>query len=473
MRGTSTERAPADRTFAYAVSIAVFVALVLRLAFAFAYWVDKPLTLDEREYLLLATSIAKGEGFRYPPAAPGAESSASAVPERHFERPPVYAAVLAAVLAVTADPLVSSARDAQGRPAGFPSTSSDVPASIKIVQVVFGLLAVLLVAAIARQAAGTVAGIAAAFIAAIYPPLVWICGYVLAEPLYSALAFAVVWLLNPVTRRRSTDESYGRRNFAGPAGITFAAGMVAGVAVLTKEAMVFFVPLAAAWLLARRRLVPAAAFVLGLVIVLAPWVARNYSEHGRFVLTAAHGGVTFWTGNNPLSPGEGDLAANPGMGRARVEFERRHAGSSIEELDSAYYREAIGFIVSHPVEWLVLTAKKLFYTFVPVGPSYRLHSRRYFVMSLLSYCSLFPLAVAGVWTLVRRRVAANVWALWLLAISGVLMCLVFFPQERFRIPVFDPALVVAAAAWAGLHAPLARLFPAVDIDRIGPRAGVR
>jgi hypothetical protein len=33
----------------------------------------------------------------------------------------------------------------------------------------------------------------------------------------------------------------------------------------------------------------------------------------------------------------------------------------------------------------------------------------------------------------------------LLALSSVVVCLVFFPQERFRIPVLDPAAIVAAA----------------------------
>jgi hypothetical protein len=28
----------------------------------------------------------------------------------------------------------------------------------------------------------------------------------------------------------------------------------------------------------------------------------------------------------------------------------------------------------------------------------------------------------------------------------VLVCLIFFPQERFRVPILDPALIVAAAA---------------------------
>jgi hypothetical protein len=36
----------------------------------------------------------------------------------------------------------------------------------------------------------------------------------------------------------------------------------------------------------------------------------------------------------------------------------------------------------------------------------------------------------------------------LLGAASVLMCLVFFPQERFRIPVIDPVLIVCAAALA-------------------------
>jgi hypothetical protein len=40
----------------------------------------------------------------------------------------------------------------------------------------------------------------------------------------------------------------------------------------------------------------------------------------------------------------------------------------------------------------------------------------------------------------------------LLAASSFLVCLVFFPQERFRIPVVDPTLLVTAAAWWALRA---------------------
>ncbi|MBI1874906.1 MAG: hypothetical protein HYS05_13610, partial [Acidobacteria bacterium] len=48
------------------LAAAFVVALALRLGFGLLYWVDKPLTHDEREYLLLARNIARGQGFGYP-----------------------------------------------------------------------------------------------------------------------------------------------------------------------------------------------------------------------------------------------------------------------------------------------------------------------------------------------------------------------------------------------------------------------
>ena len=193
-------------------------------------------------------------------------------------------------------------------------------------------------------------------------------------------------------------------------------------------------------------------------VLLTPWIAHNYTVYGRFVLTAPHGGVTFWTGNNAFARGEGDLAANPEMGRARVAFEGRYAGIRSQDLDSAYYEEAFRFIREHPVRWATLLARKLFYTFVPIGPSYRLHSALYFGASLVSYALVFAYGLAGLWGLARSGRLGEAWALWLLAASTILMSLVFFPQERFRIPVLDPAFVVAAGAWFASPGRTARLF---------------
>ena len=42
---------------------AALVGVVLRLAFGLGYWIDRPLTRDELEYLSLARSLAAGVGF--------------------------------------------------------------------------------------------------------------------------------------------------------------------------------------------------------------------------------------------------------------------------------------------------------------------------------------------------------------------------------------------------------------------------
>jgi hypothetical protein len=82
---------------------------------------------------------------------------------------------------------------------------------------------------------------------------------------------------------------------------------------------------------------------------------------------------------------------------------------------------------------------------VPVGPSYRLHAPRYFWASAVSLLLLMPAAAVG---LVRAPAAARPLALLTLAASTVLVALLFFPQERFRLPVMDPALIAAAALGA-------------------------
>ena len=60
--------------------------------------------------------------------------------------------------------------------------------------------------------------------------------------------------------------------------------------------------------------------------VIAPWTLRNVAVHGRLVLIASEGGVTFWTGNHREAIGEGDLAANPHLTARNAGFRARHAG---------------------------------------------------------------------------------------------------------------------------------------------------
>jgi 4-amino-4-deoxy-L-arabinose transferase-like glycosyltransferase len=225
------------------------------------------------------------------------------------------------------------------------------------------------------------------------------------------------------------------------------AGALAGAAALVRPAMLLFLPLAVGWLLWTRRPRVAIAMLATTLAVITPWTLRNLGVHDRFVLIASEGGVTFWTGNHPRARGEGDLAANPELKRAELAFRAAHPGLSPEALEPLYYRDALGWIAGHPWDWAKLMGRKVFYSVVPTGPSYAVHSARYRAASIAPYLLLLPLAVLGA----RRLWRSPTWpvALVLLAGSSILVGLVFFPQERFRMPVIDPLLIVFTAALAG------------------------
>lgn len=394
---------------------AAVAALLLRLAFSFFYWTGKPLTHDEREYLSLAESLAAGRGFNYVEAQPEGT-------EQRFGRAPGYPAFLAVI--------------------GAKRGGYAAPAVVKITQGLLGAVTVTLIAALTWTAAGPRAAGLAAALAAVYPPLVWLPAYVLSESLYMPLALGCTLLLGEASRRADAA-----RNARAGGALAVAAGLLAGVGILVRPAMLLFLPLALLWLMKRKQLSLALALCVTALLIVAPWTLRNARAYGRFVLVASEGGVTFWTGNHPLAVGEGDLAANPELKQAEIDFRAAHRGHTAEALEPLYYEDALRHIAARPGWWLGLIARKAFYTVVPVGPSYTLHSTRYLVTTVVPYALLAPLALAG-FIIIARQGRPPV-PLYLLAASVVLTCLIFFPQERFRIPVIDPLVIVGAAAALG------------------------
>jgi 4-amino-4-deoxy-L-arabinose transferase-like glycosyltransferase len=383
---------------------AVAVAFALRLAFGVIYWNGKPLTHDEREYLSLAGSVAAGRGFVY-------DESFEIGTGQQFGRAPGYPLFLAAIGAGS-------------------QAENGTPLRVKVAQSLIGAAVVLVIGLIARRAGGAVSAVVAAWIAALYPPLVALPSYVLSETLYSLLALTAVLALQAAV----TDEPDNRRSLVRVA----AAGALTAAAALIRPAMLFFVPLVVLWLAFRRQSAALLLFGAAVALVILPWTLRNVRVYGRPVLIASEGGVTFWTGNHPLATGEGDLAANPAIKAAELEFRRAHPGMSPEQLEPVYYSDALTYIRAHPVWWLRLVARKAFYAVVPLGPSYALHSARYRAASAAPYLVLLPFAAVGarrLWRGPRPPIA-----LALLAGSALLVSLVFFPH---------PTLIVCASGLAG------------------------
>ncbi len=325
---------------------------------------------------------------------------------------------------------------------GNPRSVDAVPASVKIAQSIVGALGVVLIAIAAFRMAGRRPAMGAAALAALFPPLVWIAGFGYSESVFWPIGLALGLVVSRTLEQ--PRSSVGRW--------ALLSGLATGGAVLFRAATSPFVGIVSLWLLWKRQGLALAAFWLGLLLVLTPWTIRNYSHYGRFVVVASDGGVTFWTGNNPMATGEGDMAANPALKFANQKLRAEHPDLSEEQMEPVYYRESLTWIRQHPVDWAVLMLKKVFYLVVPIGPSYQVHSRRYYGASVLSVGLLLPLALLGLWRLGPRR--GRLAGMWLLAAAAVATCLVFFPQERFRIPVIDPALILCASGvWLSVRRP--------------------
>jgi hypothetical protein len=400
------------------VAAAAAAGIIARLLFGLAYWTGEPLNRDEVEYLSLARSLAAGNGYRY-------DEHVLNGPVEPFGRAPGYPVFLALTGGGQADSVTA------------------LPASVKIVQALAGGLGVLLIGWAAFRMAGRGPAMAAAAMAAVYPPLVWVAGYAYSEAIFWPIGIGLAVL---ATRMLEAPPAGARpRDLILRAAVC---GLAAGAAILVRAATLLFLPIAALMLLWRRRFVTLAVFLSAAALIVGPWSLRTSLEQGRFVIIASDGGVTFWTGNNPLAIGEGDMAANPHLKLANRALRAAHPGLDEEAMEPIYYRESLTWIREHPLDWAWLMLKKAFYTVIPIGPSYRVHSSRYYAASVVALAIVLPLAVLGWWRLRGRR--GRLAGMWLLAAAAVATCLVFFPQERFRIPVLDPSLILlASGAWLG------------------------
>lgn len=385
--------------------LAVCLGLAARLAFSLGYWVDRPLTVDQTEYLMLAENLVDGNGLVYGDG------------ESRLMRSPGYPVFLAGVFTV------------------WRSITA-----VKIAQSILGVLAVLLVAALAHRVGGARSAMGAALVTALYPPLIWTSAYVLSETLYTLLTLAaayVMWLNLDALKRSNISGAATSARF-------LAAGALVGLAVLTRPELLLFVGLVSLMLLVGRNWIAAVALLAGTVIVVAPWTAHNYVTYGEVILVSSRGGPNFWLGNSELAPGDGGAGATPELKRGYDVIIREHADLSPSDLERLFYREAVTWMREHPLDWLVLLVKKLFYFWVPVGPSYSSHSMLYWIGHAASYLSLLPFAVAGFWRVVRQPSQPVV--LWALVGATLLTSLIFFPLPRYRIPIFDPVMIVCASA---------------------------
>jgi hypothetical protein len=317
----------------------------------------------------------------------------------------------------------------------------------KVVQAVAGAALAPAVAMAGAWAGGPRVGVVAGAMAALYPELVWYSVHLWSEPVFMALLW---WALERTL-------AAGAR---GGLGRAVAAGVLWGLASLARETALYFVPVAALWLAARRPAAPrsGAVLLLAAVLTVAPWTVRNWIVFRAFIPVSTMGALNIWQGNGGLTRDE--LYARYKAVHGRIEqyryarqqgleaIVRRQPRWLIEKLAGEMPRfwSADSFALNHIRRGVYGTGE--------VRPATLAAATVVIVGPYLAALALFALGLA--WTPPDR---ARVLLL-AFAVYYTLLHVVAYGYSRFRLPLLPVLLIIAAqavVAWReGTRAPSRR-----------------
>lgn len=351
-------------------------------------------------------------------------------------RPPLYPVVLALVA---------------------PQGTDDWSLTVGILQVVFGLVTIALVYALARRwQLSPAAAAVAALVVTIDPILLRQSTVVMTETLATLLAAVALWACTAADERRNSGR------FAAFAGIAL------GLCVLTRPTFLVWAIFVLLWCLFaiwRKRWTTRWVLcgALGFAVAVVPWAIRNWTVRDLQspILTTTHGGYTLYRANNPDYYGHvrstrwGAVWDSTEFDRA---WNRELAALSERESDARASKRAYAAMQAEPVSFMVSCAARLerLYGLVPwrIDPheSWRTRWLRYGVGAF--YMFELSLVLVGAVTL-GRQLLAPPW-LWgtLLLLAFTLVHTFYWTDMRMRAPLV----------------PVMAMMAAVGAERVGKRA---
>jgi 4-amino-4-deoxy-L-arabinose transferase-like glycosyltransferase len=304
--------------------------------------------------------------------------------------------------------------------------------AVKYAQCFAGALLVPALGLLGRRAFGDRAALVAAAIAAFYPELVWFASHFWAETVFTVLLWWAMERLLAADAREST-------------GAALVSGLLWGLAILTRETVLYFLPIAALWLAWRRAGgVRRAAWLLGTVaLVVLPWTLRNWLVFEAFVPVSTAGALNLWQGNTRLSRQEvyEEYWAVPGKIDKYWHAQRR-AVEAIVERQPLWILEKLRDEM--PAFWAAHGQPIVHLERGAYGTVARSRALAAVAVVLLPYLAVLVLFVAGVARLPPGRAPALVLAF--LAFY-VLLHVVAHGYPRYRLPAMPAVFLVAAHGW--------------------------
>jgi 4-amino-4-deoxy-L-arabinose transferase-like glycosyltransferase len=329
--------------------------------------------------------------------------------------------------------------------------------SLGAVKVAQCLLGALLVPAVGRLGEGTFgerAGLTAAGVTAFYPELVWFCAHFWAETLFALLVW---WALE----RLLHADARGSARAAAVAGVSW------GLAVLTRETFLYFLPVAALWLAWRR---PgggrrAAILVATALLVILPWTLRNWLVFQNFIPVSTAGALNLWQGNTRMTRQEVYEEYWAVRGRAqKYHHTRRRAVEAIVERQPLWIFEKLRDEM--PAYWAAHGQPIVHIERGAYGRTTRPRAVGTVVLVLAPYLVVLGLFVVGIAALSRGR---PVWLLLAFLAFYVLLHVAAHGYPRYRLPSLPVLFLVAGQGWTFLRT---RPRPRLDARHLGSAVAV-
>ncbi|RKX18060.1 MAG: hypothetical protein DRP26_05920 [Candidatus Zixiibacteriota bacterium] len=321
----------------------------------------------------------------------------------------------------------------------------------RILQHLFGVLAVPLTFMVARQYFHVVVAYLAALLVAINGVLIYFESQLLLDFLTVVLYLIFLYLLIKAHREKSSW-------------LYLITGFIAGIFAITRPnilAVVFFVII---WIfLAEKHLKTkikhSILLLIGTCIIILPVTLRNIFIGDDIVLIASQGGINFYIGNNDKADGYTALLPGTGHSWQYSDAEYEVAGNlgqkpgtiKPSKVSSYYYRKALRFIVSSPDKFLKLLIKKiyLFWNYFEISNNNNLYYlTRYIGVPgyLLSIFAIIgPAGLVGAVLCFKKD--KHYWILPITIFGYMATVIAFFVTSRFRIPVVPILSITAVYAF--------------------------
>ncbi len=313
----------------------------------------------------------------------------------------------------------------------------------KLIQAVVGSLTCLLTFLLGKKVFGLRSGILAGAIAALYGPLVFYGGELLAASWAAFWSVALILLLIEAGERKS-------------AGLFFVLGLCGGLSAITRPNFVPFFLAGSIWLAVvfRRRVVRGLVFLLaGFLLIALPVAFQNYRLTGAFSILPASGGINLYLGNNP-DPCR-TLSARPGEEFQRIrDLPKGEGPAGRREEGSYFYRRTLDYLLDQPFSFLVGLARKTvrFCSSRETPRTVNIYVFRRWsrLLSLLvwkvggfgfPFGVLLPLAACGI-VYRRKEIPAP---LYLFLIIYPLTIVLVHVSGRYRLAAIPPLIAVGAA----------------------------